>query len=278
MIACPSVRKSSIRVHYDLATLFYRLLWGPHIHHGYWTSDESPREAQLALTERLATLAKVGPGDQVLDIGCGMGGSSIHLAKTRQCHATGVTLSPVQRTWSTVSGAIQGVGRRVSFRRADAESVDFPPDTFDVVWSVECTEHLFDKPAFFTRAAPWLKPGGRMAICAWLAGDELNSASSRQQVYDVCDGFLCPSLGSANDYREWMTAAGLRVEHVQDWTLNVARTWKICRNRVQKTRVRFLASALHAESTLFLDRFDALLKAYETGAMKYGCFIATRDV
>jgi tocopherol O-methyltransferase len=278
MIACPSVRKSSIRVHYDLATLFYRLLWGPHIHHGYWTSDETPREAQLALTERLASLAKIGPGDRVLDIGCGMGGSSIHLAKTRQCHATGVTLSPVQRAWSTISGAMQGVGRHVHFRCADAERVDFASATFDVLWSVECTEHLFDKPAFFARAAPWLKPGGRVAICAWLAGDDLNSASSRQQVYDVCDGFLCPSLGSANDYCEWMTSAGLNVEQVQDWTPNVARTWRICRNRVKKTRVRFLARALHAESTLFLDRFDALLKAYETGAMKYGCFIATRDV
>jgi tocopherol O-methyltransferase len=278
MIACPTVRKSSIRVHYDLATLFYRLLWGPHIHHGYWTSDESPRQAQLALTERLASLAKVGPGDHVLDIGCGMGGSSIHLAKTRQCHATGVTLSRVQRTWSAFSGAMQGVGRQVRFRCADAEHIDFAPASFDVLWSVECTEHLFDKPAFFTRATPWLKPVGRVAICAWLAGDDLKSASSRQQVYDVCDGFLCPSLGSENDYRDWMTSAGLRVEQVQDWTPNVARTWSICRNRVQKTRVRFLARALHAESTLFLDRFDVLLKAYETGAMKYGCFIARREV
>lgn len=276
MIACPSVRKRSIRVHYDLATLFYRLMWGPHIHHGYWTADESPREAQLALTERLAGLAHICPGDRLLDIGCGMGGSSIHLAKTRQCQTTGVTLSPVQRAWSAVSSTLQGVGRNTRFRCADAERVEFAPASFDVIWSVECTEHLFDKPAFFARAAEWLKPGGRMAICAWLAGDELGSDSRRQQVHDVCDGFLCPSLGSMEDYRGWMTSAGLCMEVTQDWTHNVARTWRICRRRVEKSRVQFLAKALHAESALFLDRFDTLLKAYETGAMKYGCFVATR--
>ena len=34
MIECPSVTKRQIRWHYDLTTLFYRLFWGRHIHHG----------------------------------------------------------------------------------------------------------------------------------------------------------------------------------------------------------------------------------------------------
>ena len=34
MISCPTVEKRVIRTHYNLATPFYRLLWGRHIHHG----------------------------------------------------------------------------------------------------------------------------------------------------------------------------------------------------------------------------------------------------
>ena len=58
MLSCPLVEKRVIRGHYNLSTPFYRLLWGPHIHHGYWEADETPRTAQLQLTERLATLAE----------------------------------------------------------------------------------------------------------------------------------------------------------------------------------------------------------------------------
>ncbi|MFM7563131.1 MAG: SAM-dependent methyltransferase, partial [Planctomycetota bacterium] len=80
MIEFPAVEKQVIRNHYDISTLFYRLLWGPHIHHGYWEGKESSARAQVQLTERLARLAEIAPGSRVYDIGCGMGGSSVWLA------------------------------------------------------------------------------------------------------------------------------------------------------------------------------------------------------
>src|SRR5258707_13270892 len=69
MFSCPTVQKRVIRGHYDRTTPFYRLFWGPHIHHGLWEADESPREAQLQLTEQLATLAWITAGQQLVDIG-----------------------------------------------------------------------------------------------------------------------------------------------------------------------------------------------------------------
>ena len=81
-----------------------------------------------------------------------------------------LTLSPVQRHWAAASAALQGVSRRTRFLAADAESVEFDDASFDVLWSVECTEHLFDKAEFFRRAAGWLRPGGRLAIAVWFEG------------------------------------------------------------------------------------------------------------
>ena len=92
MISAPATRqpvaKHAIRSHYDLATPFYRMVWGPHIHHGLWSSADAalaaprmpPRVAQEQLTDALAGLAAVGRGQDVLDVGCGMGGSSIRIA------------------------------------------------------------------------------------------------------------------------------------------------------------------------------------------------------
>jgi len=276
MISSPDVVRKSISFHYDLSTLFYRLLWGPHLHHGLWRVDESPFEAQVHLTEKLAELAEIKRGASLLDVGCGMGGSSIHLAKTLECRTEGVTVSPVQRQWARLSAAWHRVSRRTKFRCQDVEQAVYEPASFDVVWSVECTEHLFDKPQFFQRAATWLKPGGRIAICAWLAGENLQQESQIQQVKDVCEGFFCPSLGTSSDYVSWMDQAGLRMVHVEDWTERVSRTWEICKARVQRFHIRKLAQIIDRDTVMFIDRFDTILEAYRNGAMRYGCFVAEK--
>jgi tocopherol O-methyltransferase len=273
MIVCDSVTKREIRTHYDRGTPFYWLFWGRHIHHGLWQADESPQAAQQRLTDELIRRAAIESGQRVLDVGCGMGGSSIHLARAIGCQVTGITLSPVQRAWASTMALMRGVGRRTSFHCQDAETADFPPQSFDVVWSVECTEHLFDKGSFFQRAAGWLRPGGRMAICAWLACDVPRTAEQEQRVFDVCEGFLCPSLGSAADYDGWFRAAGLEPVEFDDWTDQVSQTWEICLRRVNRSGVRHLARPFDAAMTRFLDRFRTILDAYRTGAMRYGCFI-----
>lgn len=276
MISCPIVRKDLIRSHYDLATPFYRLLWGRHIHHGLWDDSETPTVAQQNLTETVIREAEIARGQKVIDVGCGMGGSSIFIAKNVGCNVTGLTLSPVQRAWASLSARWNGVADRTRFLCTDAESAEFQRETFDVVWSLECTEHLFDKAAFFRRAATWLKPNGRMAICAWQAADGDLNERSKKSVYDVCEAFLCPSLGSREDYHGWFTAAGLNIVQYHDWTDRVARTWEICIDRVRRTRVTHVARLLDRYQVRFLEHFETILEAYRTGAMRYGCWIAAR--
>lgn len=275
MISCPTIEKDVIRRHYDVSTLFYRLLWGRHIHHGYWEADEAPAVAQDQLTDRLFALSGAPSGARVADIGCGMGGSSRRLAKLHGCRVTGVTISPFQRRWAAVAARRHGLSRQLEFLRADAEHVELRSEEFDMVWSVECTEHLFDKPAFFRRAAEWLKPGGVMAICAWLAGPDLDEAK-RQQVYDVCEGMFCPSLGDMQDYQQWMTDAGLVVERADDWTRNVDRTWEICLERIERYSMHRAARWIDRGQIIFLDRFQAILDAYRSGAMQYGALVARK--
>ena len=276
MIELKSVKKQVIRNHYDISTLFYRLLWGPHIHHGYWEAEESPRVAQEHLTRRLARLASIETNSVVYDIGCGMGGSSIWLAQNLSCSVTGVTLSPVQQKWASSAAALKRIRPRPKFRCADAELIEFPYESADIVWSIECTEHLFDKPQFFNRAARWLKPGGRFALLAWLAGDSPLTNQQTDQVLRVCEGMFCPSLGNQADYVSWFEQSGLRVVDTGIWTRQVEQTWEICRKRVERTGVRYLAKVLGQNHVLFLDHFDAILNAYKSGAMEYGYFVAEK--
>ncbi|MFN7731552.1 MAG: SAM-dependent methyltransferase [Pirellula sp.] len=276
MIEFPSVEKSVIRNHYDITTPFYRLFWGPHIHHGYWEGNETSARAQVQLTERLAKAAAIPVGASVVDVGCGMGGSSVWLAQHRQCHVTGITLSPVQRFYAAMGARMRRVRPAPTFIRTDAESFTLPPSSLDVVWSIECTEHLFDKPAFFRKAASWLKPGGRFAICAWLTGESPLTELQTEQARNVCKGMFCPSLGAQSDYVRWFEEAGMTMVDTGLWTRHVEKTWEICLDRVQRSGVRHLAKRLGSNHVLFLDHFQAILDAYRSGAMEYGYFVAEK--
>ena len=277
MIAVDGIKKSSIRSHYQLGTLFYRLLWGPHIHHGLWNGEESASTAQCQLTDTLADLGEIRAGDKVLDVGCGMGGSSIRLALRRKGEVTGITLSPIQRHWAAASAAFRGARSHTEFIATDAETVQFDPETFDVVWSVECTEHLFDKAGFFRRAFEWLRPGGRLAIAVWFQGDNATDDARRQIVEEVCTRFVCPSIATRQDYTDWIQSSGFRVTHSVDWTQRVLKTWEICKRRVERSGVRQLARFVDREQVAFLDGFDVLLDAYRTGAMQYGAIVAKKE-
>ncbi len=278
MISGPAIEKRAIRLSNDLATPFYRIFWGRHIHHGLWTAAETPAAAQSNLMEAVIGEAGLRGGERVLDIGCGIGTSAVHLAKAWGCEVTGVTISRVQQQWATLGAFVNGVGARTRFLAADVEAVKLSPAAFDLIWVVECAEYLFDKPGFVRRLAEWLKPGGRAVVCAWETGDGPLSEESQQRVYDVCAGFGYPSLSSGEEYRRWFAEAGLEVERRSDWTDQVSRTWEISWHDSERSPVHWFARAIGRNRLTFWDHYLAILTAYRTGAMKYECWSVLKPI
>ncbi len=84
--------------------------------------------------------------------------------------------------------------------------------------------HLFNKPAFFEKAASWLMPGGQFLLYACLAGESPMRESHQQQVMRVCEGMFCPSPGSQSDYVSLFERAGLKVTAKGIWTNQVKQT------------------------------------------------------
>ena len=94
------------------------------------------------MVDNVLDWAGVKSAQHVLDVGCGIGGSTRHIARRYGCKGTGITLSPVQvgiandRTQRT---GLQGV----SFQVADALKMPFKDASFDLVWSLESGEVRF---------------------------------------------------------------------------------------------------------------------------------------
>jgi tocopherol O-methyltransferase len=214
----------------------------------------------------------------VLDIGCGIGASAVHLARECGCRVTGVTISRVQQQWASLAALFSGVGPQTRFLAADAETVELPQGGFDLIWIIECTEYLFEKAAFVHRLGEWLRPGGRAVICVWATGDGPLSEEAERHVYDVCSGFGYPSLASGEEYRRWFLEAGLEIDHCSDWTAKVSRTWEISWHDAQRSRVHWLARLIGRRRFSFWDHYLAILTAYRTGAMKYECWTLSKPV
>ena len=85
--------KDSIRRHYDLITPFYLKIWGEHIHHGLWLKgNETKEDAQENLVRELIKIGQIPKRAKILDVGCGLGGSSMYLA-----NHLGALLRPVRQ-------------------------------------------------------------------------------------------------------------------------------------------------------------------------------------
>jgi tocopherol O-methyltransferase len=266
-----------IRDHYDRISTFYHALWGDHIHHGYWENEESPKDAQVKLIARLAEHAGIWRGARVLDVGCGLGGSSLWLARNLSCSVTGITLSPVQVRIAAERARVERLDDQVHFLVRDANRLDLPLESFDVVWVVECSEHLADKADFIATCARLLKPGGKLALGAWLAVPESASPEATRLLADVCRGMLCPSLASLQDYARWMEGSGFSAIVAEDITRHVARTWTHCAALVERPEIKALLRIADARTRDFVKSFGAIRRAYAEGAMAYGMFTAAKS-
>jgi tocopherol O-methyltransferase len=154
---------AAVAQHYDDLDLFYRELWGDHVHHCIWSTGlENPAQAVENLIAYLPRRLDLNPGQHVCDAGCGYGATAQWLAEHHGVHVTGLTISAVQahRASERWAGASQ-----LHFLRRDWLDNGFEAASFDHVVAIESSEHMADKQHFFDEAYRTLRPGGRLAVC-----------------------------------------------------------------------------------------------------------------
>ena len=103
-------------------------------------------------------------GSRIIDIGCGIGGSSRILARDYDFDVVGVTISSEQ-----VKRASQLTPNELScrFQVMDALNLKFQDGSFDGVWSVEAGAHILDKQRYADEMLRVLRPGGVLAVADW---------------------------------------------------------------------------------------------------------------
>ena len=230
--------------------------------------------AQLQLTKYLAELANVSIGAELLDIGCGFGGSSVFLARNYQARATGITISPVQVEMAQRAAAAEQVDAQ--FLLMDAEALTFTKQ-FDLLWSVESISHYHDRRKFFLDAVRFLKPGGTFALTDWFKRAGLSPAQTRKFVRPIEQGMFI-ELETMDDYESHLIESGLEIVHRLDLSQQCARSWDLGLDIIRDRSFWALAAKQGRHFVTYLRAFRAIQAGYRSGNFVYGLFVARKPI
>ncbi|MDJ0662556.1 MAG: methyltransferase domain-containing protein [Crocosphaera sp.] len=264
---------------YDTSSNLWEQIWGEHMHHGYYGRGGNykldRRQAQIDLIEELLIWANIKDVTNLIDVGCGIGGSTLYLADKFNAKATGITLSSVQANRAKERAAEVKLEETVQFQVADALNMPFPDDNFDLVWSLESGEHMPDKKQFFQECYRVLKPSGTF-ICATWCHRSTNSwagkltEDEKQHLQEIYRVYCLPYVISLPEYKTIASDCGFNNIRVDDWSMAVAPFWDIVIDSA--LNLEAITGLLNSgwstiEGALSL---DLMSRGYERGLIRFG--------
>jgi cyclopropane-fatty-acyl-phospholipid synthase len=221
-----------VHAHYDLGNPLYQLFLDESMAYscGFHASPtDTLEEAQRAKYARICAKLALGPGDHLLDVGCGWGGLAIFAARAHGCRVTGITISRAQADEAIARVRAAGLDARVEIRLADYRDLR---GRFDKLASIEMFEQVGHDyfGAYFAACARLLAPGGAMLLQTIAMPDQDYAAYRRKvdwtQVH-VFPGTCIPSLGAMTRAME----PDLVVRDVEDIGPHYAHTLRAWRGR-----------------------------------------------
>ena len=156
--------------------------------------------------------AVISEGDRVLDVACGSGNATIPAALTG-ANVTGLDLTPELLEAGRTNAARAGV--EIDWVEGDAEQLPFDDESFDAVISVFGCMFAPDQRRTAMELARVLKPGGRMAVCAWTPGGNVGQffITVVKHMPPPPEGFQPPILWGTEDHdRELFADTGVELE------------------------------------------------------------------
>lgn len=139
---------------------------------GDWAAGDRYGDAARRLARALGRMAGLGPGQRVLDVGCGCGDQLAVWVEEFGVDEV-LALEPDPGLLAVASRAVEerGFGDRITFRRAHASALaSLAPASFDRVLAVDCAYLFGSRRRTAEDAFRLLGPGGRFALTDLLLG------------------------------------------------------------------------------------------------------------
>ncbi len=200
----------NIERYYDLNQFLYSLFWSPEaLHYGFWEPDTRRISQAVRNTNRsVCDCLRVGPGDRVLDAGCGVGGVSRYVAERTGARVTGITLSAKQVRMAQRRAARSEACDRLAFYRRDFNRSGFEDSTFSGAFAIESACHAADKLRFLREIHRVLGKGGRIVVVDGFQGRTDLEPDESRAYHRFMSGWAVPNLATIDAFREQLEQAG----------------------------------------------------------------------
>ncbi len=223
----------SVGRYYDRAgALFLRFGRGREsgaIHRPVWAPGVSHLQDAVSFVNRqlLMCMREVRAVD-VLDLGCGVGGTIAYLRARQKARYTGITLSRTQaeeagRRLHPADGPDDASSKIIQGNFAVLDTHEVQAGSYDLVYAVESMVHLASVDTFFASAARYGRPDSTLIVIDDFQKRFPLEGSARYRRFQTYTwGWRVPSVVS---YDELVSAArrhGYRLEEFRDWTVYVS--------------------------------------------------------
>jgi cyclopropane fatty-acyl-phospholipid synthase-like methyltransferase len=233
-------------------------------HVGYWPDHyrHAPfEEAQVYMTDQIISRLAETEGQNVLDVGCGIGGPAIHLARKGNCTVTGITNSHSQVERASALAEQSGLGDRVAFQYADGAALPFEDGTFDSAMAIESLGQMPDCYKAFGEISRVLKPGGTLVF----SDNYAITPMSDEQKAMLYTYYLISSVYTRDEFSELLDEAGFAVKEMTDITRHIQRT-------VRELLVLIVRSKAELREKYGDEALDNLKKDWQKMAYSYANF------
>lgn len=274
-----------IQQFYDASSGLWEQIWGEHMHHGYYGADgtlkKDRRQAQIDLIEELLSWAGIGQVENILDVGCGIGGSSLYLTQKYNAATTGITLSPVQASRATERSKEAGAIEKTRFLVADALNMPFADNSFDLVWSLESGEHLPDKVKFLQECYRVLKPGGTFIMATWChrpttPPEGKLTTEEQKHLEEIYRVYCLPYVISLPEYENIAGNVCFQNIRTADWSKAVAPFWDVVIDSAFNP-LAILGLLFSGWTTIQAALSLSLMsRGYQSGLIRFGLLSATK--
>ncbi len=243
--------------HYDIGNDLYRLFLDDDMQYScaYFTDrSNSLEQAQSDKKAHIAAKLNLKPGQKVLDIGCGWGGTALYLNRVADVDVLGITLSEEQLKVARQRASDAGVADRVKFELIDYRSLT---GKFDRIVSIGMFEHVgarhFDE--FFAACRALLADDGVMLLHTI---GKYGRAAAPDPFTDkwIFPGYHLPSISQLSASTEKMKFI---ISDIEILRVHYAYTLEHWLRRTQKAKAKIVA--LHD------DRFYRMWEFYLAGGV-----------